>query len=134
MTHDEFRRYVTEIHGPLVRSVTAVAADIRATYHYNFLIGGSANFRARPLSPTIWTSSLKPGSTTLRLRRRYGRPGYLEIVRPDEHRFADTARAVMHYTKEWPIAARQTLSTGSFTSDAAPKARPNQFKNCGSTA
>ena len=35
MTHPEFRRYVTEVHGPLVKSVTAVAADIHH-YHYNF--------------------------------------------------------------------------------------------------
>ena len=32
MTHQEFRQYVTGVHGPLVRSVPEVAADIR---HYH---------------------------------------------------------------------------------------------------
>lgn len=35
MTHPEFRRYVTDVHGPPVKSVTEVATDIRH-YHCNF--------------------------------------------------------------------------------------------------
>jgi hypothetical protein len=42
LTHAEFRRYVTEVHGPLVRSVTAVAQDIRH-YHYNFPVPGAVD-------------------------------------------------------------------------------------------
>ena len=30
------------------------------------------------------------------------RPGYMEILRPDEQRFAGEG-AVMHYTREWPV-------------------------------
>lgn len=38
-------------------------------------------------------------------------PRYMEILRPDEHRFADGERAVMHYTREMIVAdgARNTV-------------------------
>ena len=35
MSHQEFRDYVSNVHGPLVKNVPEVAAGIRH-YHYNF--------------------------------------------------------------------------------------------------
>ena len=100
MTHPEFRRYVTEVHGPLVKSVTEVAADIRH-YHYNFPIPGAADTAfGHPLASNLdivteaWFDSVEAQKANMRI------PRYLEIVRPDEHRFADGERAVMHYTQE----------------------------------
>ena len=103
MTHPEFRRYVTEVHGPLVKSVTEVAADIRH-YHYNFPVHGAADTAfGHPLASHLdivteaWFDSVGAQKANMRI------PRYLEIVRPDEHRFADGERAVMHYVQEVPV-------------------------------
>lgn len=103
MSHAEFRRYVTEVHGPLVKSVPEVAADIHH-YHYNFPIPGVSDaVMAHPLATSLdiiteaWFESVEAQKANMRL------PRYLEIVRPDEHRFADGERAVMHYVREVPV-------------------------------
>jgi EthD domain len=103
MTHAEFRRYVTEVHGPLVRSVPEVAADIRR-YHYNFPITGLTDAAfGHPLASHLdivteaWFDSVEAQKQNMKL------PRYLEVVRPDEHRFADGERAVVHYTHEVPV-------------------------------
>ncbi len=103
MTHPEFRRYVTEVHGPLVKSITEVAADIHH-YHYNFPIPGAIDTAfGHPLASHLdivteaWFDSVEAQKQNMNW------PRYLEIVRPDEHRFADGERAVMHYTREIPV-------------------------------
>jgi hypothetical protein len=103
MSHAEFRRYVTEVHGPLVKSVPEVAADIHH-YHYNFPVDGALDaVMAHPLATSLdviteaWFDSVEAQKANMRL------PRYLEIVRPDEHRFADGERAVMHYAREVPL-------------------------------
>jgi hypothetical protein len=103
MNHEYFRRYVTEVHGPLVKSVTEVAADIRH-YHYNFPVAGTADVAfGHPLADHLdivteaYFDSVEAQKANMRI------PRYLEIVRPDEHRFADGERAIMHYTKEVPV-------------------------------
>ena len=103
MTHPEFRRYVTEVHGPLVKSVTEVAADIRH-YHYNFPVSGATDTAfGHPLAShlDIVTEAYFDSVEAQKANMRW--PRYLEIVRPDEHRFADGERAVMHYTNEIPV-------------------------------
>jgi hypothetical protein len=102
MTHPEFRAYVTDVHGPLVKSVTAVAQDIRH-YHYNFPVPGAADTAfGHPLADYLdicteaWFDSVQAQKHNMK------RPGYMEILRPDEQRFAGDG-AVMHYTKEWPV-------------------------------
>lgn len=103
MTHEEFRRYVTEVHGPLVRSVTEVAADIRH-YHYNFPVPGAADAAfGHPLADHLDIVTEAYFGSVEAQKANMRRPRYLEIVRPDEHRFADGERAVMHYTLEVPV-------------------------------
>ncbi len=103
MTHSEFRRYVAEIHGPLVRSVEEVAADIHH-YHYNFPIAGASDpLFGHPIDGHLdivteaWFDSVEAQL------RNMEHPRYLQIIRPDEHRFADGEAAVMHYTHEMPV-------------------------------
>jgi hypothetical protein len=103
MTHDAFRRYVLEVHGPLVRGVAEVAADI-LHYHYNFPVAGARDEAfGHPIAVHLdivtqgWFASLAAQ------RRNMERPRYMEMIRPDEHRFADGARAVMHCTHEIEI-------------------------------
>jgi hypothetical protein len=99
MSHAEFRRYVTDVHGPLVKSVTEVAADIRR-YHYNFPIAGiDISALAMPLAPLdiiteAWFDSIAAQ------RRNMEHPRYMQVLRPDEERFADGQRALVHYTTE----------------------------------
>jgi hypothetical protein len=102
LTHPEFRAYVTEVHGPLVRSVTAVAQDIRH-YHYNFPVPGAVDTAfGHPLADHLDICTEATFDSVQAQRDNMRRPGYMEIVRPDEHRFAGEG-AVMHYTKEWPV-------------------------------
>jgi len=103
MTREEFRRYVVDVHGPLVKSVAEVAADIRH-YHYNFPVPGASDTAFKhPLADHLdivieaYFASIEAQRANMRL------PGYVQTVRPDERRFADRSRAVMHYTKEIPV-------------------------------
>jgi hypothetical protein len=102
LTHEEFRRYVTETHGPLVRSVPAVAQDIRH-YHYNFPVPGAVDTAfGYSLADQLDICTEATFDSVQAQKDNMKRPGYMEIVRPDEHRFAGEG-AVMHYTKEWPV-------------------------------
>ena len=112
MTHAEFRRYVTTVHGPLVASISEVAADLHA-YHYNFPVAGARDpLLGHPLADTLdivtqgWFDSVAAQRANMR------HPRYLQVIRPDEGRFADEARAVMHYMTERRL--------GEFPSPAAP--------------
>ena len=114
MSHAEFRRYVIEVHGPLVRSVPEVAEAIRH-YHYNFPIQGAIDTAFHhPLASHLdivtqgWFDSREAQLENM------AQPRYLEVLRPDEHRFADGANAVMHYTVEVPIAAGGPTGTKVF--------------------
>jgi hypothetical protein len=109
MTHAQFRHYVTEVHGPLVRSVTEVAADIRH-YHYNFPVFGSVDpvFGHKvadhlDIVTQGWFDSREAQLNNMRQRR------YLRIIRPDEGRFASESGALMHYTHEVPVIPNPQL-------------------------
>jgi hypothetical protein len=108
MTHPEFRRYVTEVHGPLVKSVEEVAADIRH-YHYNFPVAGAPEtVFGRPVATHIdivteaWFDSIEAQ------KKNMEHPRYMQIIRPDEHRFAGVG-AVMHYAREVVVTAGESL-------------------------
>jgi len=103
LSHVEFRAYVTEVHGPLVKSVPEVAADIRH-YHYNFpLLGATDLAFHHPIATHLdivtqgWFDSREAQLQNMK------HPRYLELIRPDEGRFANEAGAVMHYTHEVTI-------------------------------
>jgi hypothetical protein len=102
LTHPEFRKYVTEVHGPLVRSVKAVAQDIRH-YHYNFPVPGATDTAfGHPLAAHLDICTEASFDSVQAQKDNMKRPGYMEILRPDEQRFAGEG-AVMHYTREWPV-------------------------------
>jgi hypothetical protein len=105
MSHAEFRRYVTEVHGPLVKSVPEVARAIRR-YHYNFPVIGAADlaFNHAIASHLDIVTQGWFDSREAQLQNM-AEPRYLAEIRPDEHRFANGAAAVMHYTREVTILA-----------------------------
>ncbi len=114
MTHAEFRRYVLEVHGPLVRSVEEVAADI-LHYHYNFPLAGARDDAfGHPAASHLdvvtqgWFESLAAQ------KRNMEWPRYLQVVRPDEHRFADGTRAVMHRTHQIEITPGEMTTRKMF--------------------
>ncbi len=112
MTHDEFRTYLTEVHGPLVRSITEVAADIRH-YHYNFPIIDAADpFGHRLADLDVLTQGYFDSRQAQLENMRH--PRFLEFLRPDEANFADTARAMMHYTDEHEVIAGPKTATKIF--------------------
>ena len=124
MTHAEFRTYVTDVHGPLVRSVTAVAQDIRH-YHYNFPAPGAVDTAfGHPLADHLDICTEASFDSVQAQKDNMKRPGYMEILRPDEHRFAGEG-AVMHYTKEWPVLrGERTLEPGVLLPPPRPRALP----------
>ena len=103
MSHAEFRRYVIDVHGPLVRSVTEVAADIRH-YHYNFPVAGAADTAfGHPLASQLDIVTQGWFDSVAAQRANMQHPRYMQVLRPDEGRFADEANALMHYTQEHPV-------------------------------
>lgn len=128
MTHQEFRRYVTEVHGPLVKSVTAVAQDIRH-YHYNFPVPGAADTAfGHPLAAQLDICTEATFDSVQAQKDNQKRPGYMEVLRPDEHRFAGGG-AVMHYTKEWPVLrGEQTLNRVFYYRRRAPGSTRVEFQ------
>lgn len=100
MSHAEFRRYVTQVHGPLVQSVSEVAAYIRH-YHYNFPVPGAPDPAfGHPVADHLDIVTQGWFDSHEALLENMAEPRYLSIVRPDEGRFADEARAIMHCTQE----------------------------------
>lgn len=110
-THQEFRHYITNVHGPLLKSVTEVAEDIRR-YHYNFPLQGVLDEAFR--HPRIYLDVVTHGwfdSVDAHIKNME-RPRYLAIVRPDEARFADKQNGeVMHRAREVEIVAGALTKT-----------------------
>lgn len=104
MTPAAFRTYVTEVHGPLVRSVTEVASEIRQ-YHYHFAVQGAADpFLGHRVADLDLISAGTFDSRDAQLRNMQ-HERFHTVLRPDEQNFADTARAVMHYTDAHELVA-----------------------------
>lgn len=102
MTHAEFRHYVVNVHGPLVKRVAEVAADIRH-YHYNFPVIGATDLAfGYPMADLDIVTQGFFDSRDAQLQNMQ-HPRFKTVLRPDESNFADTDRALMHYTDEHEI-------------------------------
>jgi len=114
LSHTEFRDYVTRVHGPLVRSVPEVAEAIRR-YHYNFPLPGMGDpvFGHQVAAHLDIVTEAWFDSRAAQIANMSG-ARYLAEVRPDEGRFADEGRAVMHYTHEIEISAGSSTSVKLF--------------------
>lgn len=114
MTHEEFRRYLIEVHGPLVRSVSEVATAVRH-YHYNFPIEGACDDAFdHPLAVHLDVVTQGWFDSRAAQLRNMTVPQYLSTIRPDEVRFANLRRTVTYYTHEIEVTAGHRAPTRVF--------------------
>lgn len=96
MTRDEFSRYWRERHGPLVKSVTEFSRHVRKYVQCHL------NEAAVPFGipapydgvAELWFDSVESAAAAFR------EPRYLEIIRPDELKFADPQKCISFMTEE----------------------------------
>ena len=99
MTHKEFARYWRENHGPLVRSVPEFIRHVRKYVQCHMVsnaapLGASSDFDG---VAELWFDRVAE------LNEAFSEPRYLEVIRPDELKFADLANCVSFVTEEFPI-------------------------------
>lgn len=113
MTHEQFRTYLIDVHGPLVRSITEVASEIRR-YTYNFARLGTTDLAFG--HPNADLDVVTQGIFDSRDAQLHNmtHPRFKEFLRPDEANFADTARAVMHYTDQHTVIDGPATDTKIF--------------------
>jgi len=100
MTSDEFDAYWQNQHGPLVKSVPEFMRHVRKYVqchlaHNSVPVGAEAPYDG---VAELWFDSAEE------LKRAFNEPRYLEIIRPDEHKFADLSGCISFVTQEVPIA------------------------------
>lgn len=101
MSPAEFHRYWKDVHGSLVLSVPEF---MRHFHKYVQCHQIAETFTDTPgaVSPydgiaEVWADSLDE------VTRAFDEPRYLEVIRPDEHKFLDLANCVFMVTEEVPM-------------------------------
>ena len=99
ISHEEFARYWRENHGPLVKGVPEFIRHVRRYVQCHILsnsaplgIGSDCDGVAE-----LWFDSIDE------LNEAFSEPRYLELIRPDELKFADLGNCVSLVTEEVPI-------------------------------
>ena len=100
MTRAEFDAYWQNQHGPLVKSVPEFMRHVRRYVQCHILqnavpLGAEASYDG---VAELWFDSAEE------IAREFNEPRYLEIIRPDEHKFADLAGSITFITQEVPFA------------------------------
>ena len=99
IAHEEFAHYWRENHGPLVKSVPEFIRHVRKYVQCHIVsksapLGASSEYDG---VAELWFDSVDE------LNSAFNEPRYLEIIRPDELKFADLANCVSFVTEELPI-------------------------------
>ncbi|WP_297837190.1 EthD domain-containing protein [Pseudomonas sp.] len=103
MTREECQSYLNATHGPLVSRVTEFSRHVQG-YVQNFTFdGGIANGTGFDIdgASELWFADLDTFSTAFSESR------YLELIRPDELRFANPERLIMAFTTEETVISKQ---------------------------
>jgi uncharacterized protein (TIGR02118 family) len=100
MTRNEFDAYWQNQHGPLVKSVPEFMRHVRKYVQCHLIqdavpLGAEAPYDG---VAELWFDSAEE------ITLAFNEPKYLEIIRPDEHKFADLAGSISFVTQEVPIA------------------------------
>jgi uncharacterized protein (TIGR02118 family) len=100
MTWKEFDAYRQNQHGPLVKSVPEFMRHVRKYVQCHVVESSVPLGAAAPYDGVaeLWFDSAEE------IARAFSEPKYLEIIRADEHKFADLAGCISFVTQEIPIA------------------------------
>lgn len=100
MTREEFSAYWRNHHGPLVKSVPEFMRHVRKYVQCHIVDHGVPLGAAGTYDGVaeLWFDSPED------LVKAFNEPRYLEIIRPDELKFADPPRCMSFITEEVPIA------------------------------
>jgi len=99
ITHEEFSRYWRQNLGPLVKSVPEFIRHVRKYVQCHIVsnsapLGASSDYDG---VAELWFDSVDE------LNKAFNEPRYLEVIRPDELKFADLVNCVSIVTEEIPI-------------------------------
>jgi len=99
MTHEEFSAYWRNHHGSVVKSVPEFTRHVRKYVQCHLIRNtvplGSAG--AYDGVAELWFDSVEE------LETAFNEPRYLEIIRPDELKFADLNKSISFITEEVPV-------------------------------
>jgi uncharacterized protein (TIGR02118 family) len=100
ITRKEFDAYWQDQHGPLVKSIPEFMQHVRKYVQCHIAENSVPLGAAAPYDGVaeLWFDSAEE------IARAFDEPRYLEIIRPDEHKFADLAGCISFVTQEVPIA------------------------------
>ena len=99
MTHEEFSAYWRNHHGSVVKSVPEFTRHVRK-YVQCHLVGNTVPLGAVGAYDGVaelWFDSVEE------LETAFNEPRYLEIIRPDELKFADLNKSISFITEEVPV-------------------------------
>ncbi len=98
-THEAFDAYWQNQHGPLVKSVAEFMRHVRKYVQCHIVQGAIPLGAEAPYDGVaeLWFDNADE------ITRAFNEPRYLEIIRPDEHKFADLAGSISFVTQEVPI-------------------------------
>ena len=100
MTRKKFDAYWQNQHGPLVKSVPEFMRHVRKYVQCHIVENSVPLGVAAPYDGVaeLWFDSAEE------IAQAFNEPRYLEIIRPDEHKFAELADCISFVTQEVPIA------------------------------
>ena len=96
MSREEFNTYWREKHGPLVKSVTEFSRHVRRYVQCHRMetsvpFGIAAEYDG---VAELWFDSIESAAEA------FGEPKYMELIRPDELKFADLTKCISFVTEE----------------------------------
>lgn len=104
MSAEEFHRYWKDAHGPLVLGISELMRHFRKYVQCHTVAGafGDTPGAASEFDgiAELWADNLDE------VNRAFSEPRYLEVVRPDEHKFLDLAHCIFMVTEEVPMMPR----------------------------
>src|ERR1700675_4638751 len=100
MTRKEFDAYWQNQHGPLVKSVPEFMRHVKKYVQCHIVENSAPLGVAAPYDGVaeLWFDSAEE------IAQAFNEPRYLQIIRPDEHKFAELADCISFVTQEVPIA------------------------------
>ncbi len=99
MSYEEFDTYWRDVHGPLVKSIDDFTRHVRRYVQCHGVasdvpLGGSGRYDG---IAELWFDDVES------IERAFNEPRYLEVIRPDEQKFADLDGCVSYISEELEV-------------------------------